>query len=205
MGKSKEKSTKKKIGLMIQKIFFVILIFLIIICCSVLYKVIRYPDRVPDIFGIKPLIVLSGSMEPEIQVGDLALVKEVDVNSLKEEDIIAFRNESNTVTTHRIVDIIESNGEIYFETKGDNNKSVDVNLVPTSDVEGKFFKRIGGLGSFFMFIHEPLGLAVIILGILVIGLFRLNMVEKQERKLAMKKNLEETKENKKDEKKETKV
>ena len=53
------------------------------------------PEEVPNIFGYKPFIVLSGSMESEINVGDLAIVKNIDINSLKIGDIIAFKDEED--------------------------------------------------------------------------------------------------------------
>ena len=79
------------------------------------------PNDVPSLFGYKPFIVLSGSMETEIYVGDLVIVKEVDSSTLKENDIIAFRDSENLVTTHRIVNVINSDKGLCFETKGDNN------------------------------------------------------------------------------------
>ena len=45
------------------------------------------------------MIVLSGSMETAIYTGDLVFVKVVDTDTLKTGDIIAFRNEADTVTT----------------------------------------------------------------------------------------------------------
>lgn len=116
------------------------------------------------------MIVLSGSMETSIYTGDLVFVKMVDTDTLKENDIIAFRNEENKVTTHRIKEIIEEDGETLYRTKGDNNSSEDANLVKTSDVEGIYFCRIAGLGNFLMFMQQPIGLAVVLLIILVVGL-----------------------------------
>ena len=35
------------------------------------------PNKVPNVFGYKPFVVLSGSMESEISVGDLVLLLEI--------------------------------------------------------------------------------------------------------------------------------
>ena len=48
------------------------------------------PNEVPSIFGYKPFIVLSGSMETELYSGDLAIVKKVDVNTLKKNEHLTF-------------------------------------------------------------------------------------------------------------------
>ena len=37
--------------------------------------------------------------------GDLVVVKKIDPKELKVQDIIAFREDKNTVVTHRIVEI----------------------------------------------------------------------------------------------------
>lgn len=171
---------KLSLGSIIKYIFFIITIPLLIMSTIIIYKANKYPDKIPDICGIKPMIVLSGSMETEIYTGDVAFVKNVDTKSLKKEDIIAFRNEENKVTTHRIIEIIEQEGETYFRTKGDNNNAEDANLVKESDVEGLYFARVAGLGKFLMFMQEPVGLIVVLLGVLVIGLVILRIMDKLE-------------------------
>ena len=168
------------IGNILKIIFLIITIPLIIAAGIIIFKANRYPDKIPDIFGIKPMIVLSGSMETEIYTGDVAFVKEVNPNELKKQDIIAFRNEQNKVTTHRIIEIVEKDGEKFFRTKGDNNNTEDVKLVSTKSVEGLYFARISGLGNFLMFMQKPTGLVVTLLVILVVGLVILRILDKTE-------------------------
>lgn len=176
------KKNKINIGKILLIIFLIIAIPLIIIACTIMYKANKYPNKIPDVCGIKPMIVLSGSMESTIHTGDLVFVKMVDSSKLKENDIIAFRNEDNKVTTHRIVEVISENGETFFKTKGDNNNSEDSNLVSSSAVEGIYINRISGFGSFLMFMQKPIGLAVVLLIILVIGLLCLYIVNKADNK-----------------------
>ena len=194
------KNKKISIGNILKIIFLIITIPLIIAAGIIIFKANRYPDKIPDIFGIKPMIVLSGSMETEIYTGDVAFVKEVNPNELKKQDIIAFRNEQNKVTTHRIVDIIEKDGERFFRTKGDNNNTEDINLVSTKSVEGLYFARISGLGNFLMFMQQPTGLIVTLLFILVVGLVILRILDKTEDE-QYKKEFEEFKKMKKEENK----
>ena len=74
------------------------------------------------IAGIKPYVVLSGSMEPKLQTGSLCFInKRIKYDKLKEEDIIAFRNDNDTLVTHRLVSISPEE----FETKGDANNTTD--------------------------------------------------------------------------------
>lgn len=148
-------------------ILVVILAFLAIICISVFVQTKINPNKIPSMFGYKPFIVLSGSMETEIYKGDLAIVKKVNVNSLHEKDIIAFRDENNHVVTHRIVSISKNNKELQFVTKGDNNNTVDDGIVKSKDVEGKYVGKFKGLGNVFFVLQKPITL-FIILGIIVV-------------------------------------
>ena len=55
----------------------------------------------PGLFGIRPYVVYSGSMEPEIQTGAVVFTK-VEKLSPEKGDIITFRN-GDTVITHRVI------------------------------------------------------------------------------------------------------
>ena len=184
MEKVEENTEKKgnKIGLIIKILFFLIAFVILLISGTILYKAYKYPDKIPDVLGYKPMIVLSGSMETAIHTGDLAFVKIVDTTTLKKDDVIAFRNENNTVTTHRIIEIVFENGKQFFRTKGDANNTEDVNLVKMEDVEGIYVGRLPGVGNFLMFMQKPIGLFVVLLVILVIGLIWLYIVNKKEEK-----------------------
>ncbi len=167
----------------ILKIFFLtVAIIIVLVAGIIIYKANANPDKVPDIFGYKPMIVLSGSMETSIYTGDLVFVKIVDTDTFQVGDIVAFRNEKNTVTTHRIIEIVNENGQTYFRTKGDANNAEDANLVSMDDVEGIYIWRIAGFGNFLMFMKEPIGLILVLLVILVVGLLWLYLVNKKDEK-----------------------
>ena len=73
----------------------------------------------PGLFGIRPYVVYSGSMEPKIPTGAVVFIKE-GAYSPETGDIITFHNE-DTVVTHRVV----KKEEGTFITKGDANKNAD--------------------------------------------------------------------------------
>ena len=176
---------------MLKKLIRIILVsisVIILFVTSVIFlDAFMHKDEVPSFFGWKPFIVLSGSMETSIYTGDLVVVKETDAKELKKDDIIAFRNEADTVTTHRIVEVINQNGNVCFRTKGDNNNADDADLVQTKDIEGIYVFKISGLGDILMDLKEPKNLAMILLVILVIGLIWINILDKIENK-KLKKN-----------------
>lgn len=133
----------------------VILTLVLIINLFIIYQSKTNKNKVPSIFGYKPFIVLSGSMEGKIHKGDLIITKVVNPSTLKVQDIIAFRDVQNTVTTHRIIDIVNNNGTVQFITKGDNNSTQDHNLVNLDDVEGLYIARISGFGSIMNSLSKP--------------------------------------------------
>ncbi len=194
MRRKEEKQKTSGIWKVIKILLLVIGILVVLVAGTILYKANRYPDKVPDVFGYKPMIVLSGSMETYIYTGDLVFVKMVDTDTLKVNDIIAFRNETNTVTTHRIIEIVMENGERFFRTKGDNNNVEDANLVPMSAVEGVYVGKISGLGNYLTFVGQPIGLAVLLLIILVVGLGWLYIINRMDEKKYSKEHEQEMKE-----------
>ena len=148
----------------------ILTIIVMIILCGILFAsgvilVNSYikPNEVPSFFGWKPFIVLSGSMETQIMTGDIAVVKEIDTNNLKENDIIAFKDNEDIIITHRIVEIIrEDDGKAKYKTKGDNNNIEDDGYVYPEQVEGIYKFRVGKLGNLALFIQTPVGMVVCI-------------------------------------------
>ena len=79
----------KKIKIILSTVILILVVPILIFSFVILVNSILKPNEVPSFFGWKPFIVLSGSMETEINSGDIAVVKEVDVKEIKENDIIA--------------------------------------------------------------------------------------------------------------------
>ena len=127
-----------------------------------------YPDKIADFMGYKPFIVMSGSMETTINIGDLVIVKKVNSSSIHTGDIIAFKN-GNIVISHRVKEVINDSGIYKFKTKGDNNNVADDFIVNSDAIEGIFVNKIPGLGSILLFLGKPIGLLMVILVIIIIS------------------------------------
>ena len=147
-------------------VIFILLILLFDIILAV--ESSKDTEEVPSVMGYKFFIVMSGSMQTRINIGDLVIVKEIDQNTLKENDIIAFKDGKNFVTTHRIINVLNENGEICFETKGDFNNVKDNDIVYPKNVEGKMLVNIPKVGEFILFIQKPVGTFLMILIILLV-------------------------------------
>ena len=110
----KEKKNLKKISNILIIVACIVLVPVLIMNLWIIIQSKTKPDVIPSIFGYKPFIVLSGSMETEIHKGDLIVAKNIDPSLLKVDDVIAFRDAENTVTTHRIIDMVNNDDVPYF-------------------------------------------------------------------------------------------
>lgn len=85
-------------------------------------------------------------MEPNIKRGDIAIIKEVSEDKLKNNDIISFVVDGNTIT-HRIVDIEEIDGKLFYTTKGDANNINDDEKITYENIVGKYIGKIPVVGK----------------------------------------------------------
>lgn len=110
--------------------------------------------------GLRPLQVLSGSMEPTYHVGSLIYVKSVDYTKLEAGDVITFMLDEETIATHRIVAPVPDEEDptvIRYRTKGDANNAEDGKLVHYKNVIGSPVFTIPYLGYVANFIQNPPG------------------------------------------------
>lgn len=76
---------------------------------------------------IKPLIVISGSMEPGIMTGDLLVDIPVDSDTLTVGDVVSLPSDlTHNLVTHRIEKIVDLGDDRFqISMKGDNNDASD--------------------------------------------------------------------------------
>lgn len=157
----------------------VLLLPILFINCVLIVKSMARPDEVPSIGKYTPLIVLTESMEPEIQSGDLILCKEIKASEVEKDDVISFfdpEGNGSAVVTHRVIGLVYEEGELVgFRTQGDNNDIEDRLTVPVENLVGIWTgKRVGLLGRVVLFTQSTLGIILCIF--LPIGAFVLYAV-----------------------------
>ncbi|HZK09914.1 MAG TPA: signal peptidase I, partial [Clostridia bacterium] len=137
----------------------------IIVNGTMIVRSFLYPDELPDFIGYKPLIVLSGSMEPTMEAGDLALVRKTPAEKIAKDDVIAFRLDKSTETAiiHRVTEVVSENGEMTFFTKGDANTGTDEEPVKAENLEGRYLGKIAKLGHFALFLQTPMGMLLFVI------------------------------------------
>ena len=155
---------KQKTLTIIGIVLCVILVPILIVNCTLIIKSFINKDEVPDFAGIVPLIVLSDSMYPDIEKGDLIITKVVDPKEIAVGDTISFyaaEDNYTTIWTHQVIEVIEENGELKFRTQGINNPTPDGKLRDADKVVGKWNDfRIAGAGNLAMAMQKPGGLIV---------------------------------------------
>lgn len=78
------------------------------------------------ILGLKPVVVISGSMEPTLPIGSVIFVRSVPVEDVTVGDIVTVeRPRELGLVTHRVVDVINTDGTIALALKGDANDVED--------------------------------------------------------------------------------
>lgn len=103
----------QKIKKILTILILLILIPILFVSGVILMNSYIHPDKVPSFFGWKPFIVLSGSMETQISVGDIVIVKEVDTSTLKKGII----NKINNSFTIKEEDILWKTAKFNFVQK----------------------------------------------------------------------------------------
>ena len=104
------------------------------------------------IFPVKPIAIATGSMEKEICVGDVAIIKKCNSNDVNVGDIIEYQMEGYTVV-HRIIEKRQNNGRFSFITKGDNNNAPDRDEVKEDQLIGKVIFKIKYIGYPAIWMH----------------------------------------------------
>lgn len=112
----------------ISDVFYGFVTILLIIS-AISFAQSKVSGEEPTVLGYKPIVVLTGSMEPELKTKSLIIGKtleESEYKVLKEGDIVTFKlmdDDQWKVITHRIIKVDREHNTIL--TKGDNNRVED--------------------------------------------------------------------------------
>ncbi len=138
----------------------------------------------------KLLIVLSGSMEPQIKTGSLVITK--SEKNYKVKDVVAFESSNNDLVTHRIEGITNAG----FVTKGDANNTTDPGEILNNQVKGKVIFTIPYLGRIANISKNPKGfIAVVIIPATIIVYEELVKIKKEIANFIKTKKLKNNKSN----------
>ena len=135
------------------------------------------PLLILRVSGSETFDITSGSMEPEIPVGSLVVVKHIDAADAAEGDVIAFEK-GGAVVVHRVLENDAAAQEIT--TKGDANEVQDPRPVAYDEVIGKMTHHFDKLGGVLGYVTGQSG-KIILLSLIVCGVL-LQMVSRNMRR-----------------------
>lgn len=121
-------------------------ILIIVLCISIYFTT--------GFFKYQSIAIASGSMEPELHVGDIVIVnKKIEPSSIKVGEILVYEHNSKIIV-HRIVDIEKVEKEFYFYTKGDANEAKDNYITFEKNIIGIVEYQIPIIGTPVVWINN---------------------------------------------------
>ena len=121
--------------------------------------------------SLRFLVVQSGSMEPILKTGSVILlssnpgpqeiISPVVSPKYHPGEVITYTNTKENFT-HRIVSTQKTNGQFFYETKGDANKASDIGKIPESKIIGRVVLTLPYLGYLASFAQSPRGFIFLI-------------------------------------------
>jgi signal peptidase I len=161
---------------------FVVVIFAVIAVPPLLMATQIYPVSVVD----------GNSMYPTLSNGDMVLVRGVQGNIANGSIILFIQGGLGVpaldalvapVVIHRVVAIVnQSDGTVYYRTKGDNNRYPDQALVRSDHVLGVPVAAIPKVGIAALFLKSPQGLVTIVAAVLFVSLSRQDAKSNEQRR-----------------------
>lgn len=136
----------------------------VVYACIICYLLIASPM----IAGYKPVVVLSGSMEPTYHVGSVIYYKQAPFAEINEGDAITFRAGTDGMVTHRVTEKSELSGT--FTTKGDANPSEDPSPVEYANVLGKVLKFSVPYAGYFVTYSKNFTVIGIMAGVIILNI-----------------------------------
>ncbi|MCI8486648.1 MAG: hypothetical protein HFJ20_06210 [Clostridia bacterium] len=167
-------------------IILVILLVILFMYIVILYNTITKKEVTLNFFNWKPFIVVADSPEAGVNVGDMAVIKDIKIEDLKPGDIIVYRR-GNSGAIKKVKDISKVNEELKIVIEDD---SIIKNESVKSSIEGKYMFKIAGLGNIMLFLQTPLG-AIILFSIFIYIVIMIRLIGSKSNKGEMKKELVE--------------
>ncbi len=143
--KNKKISLKKKKVCFIQIRYAFTLLFASLFVCFIM-----------GFFPYKPIAILSNSMYPTFQRGDVVIYKKVSLKNqanIQVGDILIYEIE-NQIFAHRIISKDETIDCIFYQTKGDHNQIPDRLRILPEQILGVYVFHIPSIGFPSVWFHD---------------------------------------------------
>jgi len=159
----------------VKKIFNILGILLLVILVAVVVVMFnaRISGEAPNVFGYQIFRVSSGSMEPELMIGDVILVKDAQPQDVKEGDVVTYKGEvgdlSDKFITHKLIEDPQYVlGEYVFKSKGITSGALPDPDWYEDQLVGVFVCKIPYINEVYNFFLTPYGLITFVLIIVIL-------------------------------------
>lgn len=171
---SKKIGDNKALKIIGNILYYMLVVLVLLILLVVLLQ--RFTHNNASIGGIRIFNIVTESMVPEYQVGDILISKSIDPSKIEIGDDVVYMGEVGSfqgkIITHRVIDI-EKDGDNYkFHTKGIANEYEDPAVVTADQIYGTIIykthilsfisKIINNLYGFYFLIFIPLAVLIIV-------------------------------------------
>lgn len=123
--------------------------------------------------GLEVFAIRGGSMAPTIPLGGAVIAVPTEASSIQTGDIVTIRADNGVVYTHRVIEVDDSEVDVWLHTKGDANTTPDAAPVPLTSVIGRVTLIVPFAGYLIGLLATPPGivsfLAYAVALLLVIG------------------------------------
>src|SRR3954454_6328801 len=113
----------------------------------------------PHVLGYRTMTMLTSSMSPTIDPGDVTVVTPVAISEVTEGMVITYHKpvEDHSVVTHRVVSVATGpDGSVQVQTKGDANRAIDPwTATLEGDTAYQLRAVIPGLGHVIQALRAP--------------------------------------------------
>lgn len=155
---------KKVLGIIKKVVDIVLTIFVLLFVLVVCLQ--RFSNNEISLFSYRMFTVVSGSMKPEYDIGDVLISKEVDANKIKKGDDVSYLGKSGTfngkVVTHRVEKVERDvDGKLVFHTKGLANLVEDP-VVYEDQIYGVVVHEAKILSFIYKCVSTPKGMFIFI-------------------------------------------
>ncbi|MGN1300422.1 MAG: signal peptidase I [Clostridia bacterium] len=171
---SKKIGDNKALKIIGNILYYMLVVLVLLILLVVLLQRVTHNNA--SIGGIRIFNIVTESMVPEYQVGDILISKSIDPSKIEIGDDVVYMGEVGSfqgkIITHRVIDI-EKDGDNYkFHTKGIANEYEDPAVVSEDQIYGTIIykthilsfisKIINNLYGFYFLIFIPLAVLIIV-------------------------------------------
>lgn len=177
---------KKSIHWILKILSSAVFVILVLIIAVLILYIVRVNfladnDRLGEV-KINIYTILTQSMYPTIEAGDVVVTYKENNNKYNSGDVITFISQNNAglTITHRVEEVKVVNNQYSYITKGDNNNTRDREVINGNSVIGRVIFKIPKAGYIQQFLVSKTGwiVAVILpaLGIIIYDILKIFLI-----------------------------